>query len=143
MAAAYAHGHSVHGRLLYDSPAVARLAQRSRTRGAASNAALRFSIAGSTTMKNTQAKSPMQAPELTSAHAHALLDRLSTDDIFRELFRRDAPAALRAIGVPEDAALCLATRNLASKETLAGAREALTRQLTGTLSQIPNLLIAR
>ena len=83
------------------------------------------------------------APELTSAHAHALLDRLSTDDLFRELFKRDAPAALRSIGVPEEAALCLATRNLASKETIAAARDAMTRQLTGTLSLVPNLLVAR
>ena len=90
-----------------------------------------------------QPKRATNTPQLTSAHAHALLDRLSTDDIFRELFRRDAPAALRAIGVPEDAAACLSTRTLASKETLAAARETLTRELTGTLSQIPNLLVAR
>ena len=97
-------------------------------------------------MKNTQVQAKTDsrsAVTLTSAHAHALVDRLATDDVFRELFRRDTPAALRAIGVPEAAAACVATRNLASKETFAAAREAMCRQLTGTLDLQVHLLAAR
>ena len=80
---------------------------------------------------------------LEATHVNALLDRLATDDVFRELYKRDTRAALRAVGVPEAAAMCIATKNLASKETFVAARDALFAQLSSTLMYTPFLLEVR
>lgn len=77
-------------------------------------------------------------PETTSK----LLDLLSTDDQFRDLFRSDASAALASIGyeVPEgeaSAALCLQLHGddqLASKEKFARDREKLEQSLNVPVS---------
>ena len=80
---------------------------------------------------------------LEAAQVDALLDRLATDDLFRELYQRDTPAALRAVGVPEEAAACIATRKLSSKETFAAARDAMFAQLNGSIPLSPFLLEVR
>ena len=74
--------------------------------------------------------------------ADALLDKLSSDDKFRELFQRNPRAALHQIGheTPKDVEgisgsdpiMCLtSTGGLASKEDISAARGQLQEQLTG------------
>ncbi|UXI68514.1 NHLP-related RiPP peptide [Tahibacter amnicola] len=63
-----------------------------------------------------------------------LLNKLSTDDAFRELLTNDPAAALRSIGAPVELAACFAkTKGLASKETIRRSAETLQGQLTGKL----------
>ncbi|MDX1554990.1 MAG: NHLP-related RiPP peptide [Xanthomonadales bacterium] len=72
---------------------------------------------------------------LEPATADRLLDLLSNDDSFRELFARDRQAALAKVGYPEatDASVqCTSVRQLASKEEFAAAREELKSYLTST-----------
>jgi putative modified peptide len=70
--------------------------------------------------------------------ADRLLDRLSEDDAFREMFRRDPRAALASVGYAdaadtslEDGAWsCLHGENLPDKQALKDARRALHEQMT-------------
>ncbi|KAF1699145.1 putative modified peptide [Pseudoxanthomonas jiangsuensis] len=83
-------------------------------------------------MTSNQASQPMDA-----AVVDELLDRLSSDDGFRDLFATDPRAALAQIGhvVPaDDPLLCAQTTVLASKEELAAAREALREHLTSAVT---------
>lgn len=77
--------------------------------------------------------------------ADKLLDRLSTDDDFRELFQNDPSAALKQVGheAPEkmrgvrgsDPAMCTNLNNgLASKEAIRAGRESMKAALTSTLA---------
>lgn len=72
---------------------------------------------------------------LDAAVANRLLDLLSTDDAFRELFVRDARAALETAGYVNDdptaahPAMCLQVHALASKESIAASRSKLTSSL--------------
>lgn len=82
---------------------------------------------------------------LEPAIAVALLDKLSTDDTFREMFQKNPQAALQAIGHPETtgAATCLSKvsgLSLASKEILAASRDELFDLLTNSLSLQPHKL---
>jgi putative modified peptide len=70
--------------------------------------------------------------QLPDSIAHALLERLATDDGFRAEFSRDARAALASLGYAEAADssisrgiwMCMTVNELASKETIrAGAAE--------------------
>ncbi|HET6603996.1 MAG TPA: NHLP-related RiPP peptide [Xanthomonadaceae bacterium] len=71
----------------------------------------------------------------------ALLDRLSSDDDFRERFQADPAAALAEVGAGDfEAASCLSVTRLASKEALRAARGALTAQLGSAMSQQPHKL---
>jgi putative modified peptide len=75
--------------------------------------------------------------QLSNEVADRLLDRLATDDAFRETFRKDPRAALADVGhapaadrsVASGAWDCLAVSSLASKETIAASRDTLRRQL--------------
>lgn len=79
--------------------------------------------------------------------ADALLERLSTDDGFRERFSRDPRSALAEVGgattvttssdTEEHAPAmgCLSVSQLASKEEIAKARDELRSHLTSNLSQ--------
>ncbi len=77
-------------------------------------------------------------PPLDQEMATRLLDLLSEDDAFRELFAHDPEQALIQLGLsPEQAALALrgesclrVTTALASKEALRAARERLMQSLT-------------
>ena len=74
--------------------------------------------------------------------ADALLDKLSSDDKFRELFERNPRAALRQVGhdtpkdlegiAGSDPVMCLSSADgLASKEKIQAARTELQAQLSG------------
>ena len=73
--------------------------------------------------------------------ADALLDKLSSDDKFRELFERNPHAALHQLGhdtpkelvgiAGSDPVMCLTSGGLASKEQIRAARSELQEQLTG------------
>lgn len=83
---------------------------------------------------------------LTVEQMRALLERLSTDDDYRELFRRDLAAALKQLpgspDVPEglEPGCCLLPAQLASKQTLAEAREQLLEDWQKRGSHIPHIL---
>lgn len=77
--------------------------------------------------------------------ADKLLEMLSSDDDFRDLFQRDATAALAQVGhppaqklvasgrySPNDSFACMATNQLASKDALSQARQQLVGTLTGS-----------
>jgi putative modified peptide len=76
----------------------------------------------------------------------ALLDKLSTDDAFRDRFQADPRAALASLGdeearnAPPDApgawACCKVTK-LASKEAITASRAELTKQLSGAVMFTP------
>ncbi|HEY0335018.1 MAG TPA: NHLP-related RiPP peptide [Stenotrophomonas sp.] len=78
-------------------------------------------------------------PSLDPAIATELLSRLAEDDSFRDLFSRDPGQALRQLGLSDEAAeaalagqSCLRTTQLASKEEIAKAKEALMDSLTAS-----------
>lgn len=78
--------------------------------------------------------------------ADKLLDKLSSDDAFRELFQKDARAALVQVGhetaakdvgvASADAVLCCVVKGLASKEVIRASRDKLRTMLTSTLPQM-------
>lgn len=79
-------------------------------------------------MTSSQAKPPMDP-----AVVDKLLDRLSSDDGFRDLFAKDPRSALAEVGYEapsDDPLLCAQTTVLASKEEIASARKALQANLT-------------
>ncbi|GHH54143.1 NHLP-related RiPP peptide [[Pseudomonas] boreopolis] len=89
------------------------------------------------TLGQTMEKNEAGHPPLGPAVADQLLARLSGDDAFRTLFGTDPAAALRELGVSESDAKaavsgesCLHAKQLASKEEIAGTREALLGYLT-------------
>lgn len=70
-----------------------------------------------------------------------LLDLLSTDDSFRELFERNPEAAFERLGYPPTTGQleCCKPRRLASKETIESTRDEMRNALIlATLDQIPN-----
>lgn len=83
--------------------------------------------------------------------ADRLLDLLSTDDGFRDLFAKDPQAALKKVGYQPGPATaegekiqaanaafdtCCSVSSLASKEAILEARDAIRSMLTSGLSQI-------
>ncbi|TDD47271.1 putative modified peptide [Kribbella antibiotica] len=67
--------------------------------------------------------------------ADRLLERLATDDVFRELFARDRHAALIDVGLDSEKVngaplACMVVETLAGKAEIAAAREALKAHLT-------------
>lgn len=81
-------------------------------------------------------------PALGLNVANRLLDLLSTDDSFRELFVKDAKAALEIAGYVHDErfphpAMCLFIRNeLASKDKISAAREKLLISVNSIQNQL-------
>ena len=75
----------------------------------------------------------------------ALLDKLGSDDAFRDLFEKDPEEALRQVGAPEPehCVHCMRVSKLASKEAIKAANQHLTTQLTSTLMLQPITLAAR
>ena len=65
-----------------------------------------------------------------------LLDKLSTDDRYREEFIQDPGKALEQLGAPANFSCgpCMRPKNLASKEQIAKTRAALRAQLLGNSS---------
>jgi putative modified peptide len=74
---------------------------------------------------------------LSEKTVDALLDKLATDDDFRDLFHRDPRSALAAVGhapasdssTKEGIWACCVTKQLASKESIRASRGELRRQL--------------
>ncbi len=82
---------------------------------------------------------------LPPALVDALLDKLATDDAFREAFARDPRSALSSLaGAVElqgfTAWSCLTVSRLASKEEIARDRQLLRSQLCSALRDIPHRL---
>ena len=75
----------------------------------------------------------------------SLLDKLSSDDAFRDLFQKNPAAALRQVGAPdpEGCAACMTVKKLAPKDAIKAASKELTAQLTKTLMLQPITLNAR
>lgn len=74
-------------------------------------------------------------PPLDPTAADRLLELLSTDDEFRELFVKNREAALERVGYsdPTNTTIqCNAVSSIASKQDIAAAREELKRHLTSS-----------
>lgn len=76
-----------------------------------------------------------------------LLDKLSSDDDYRDRFTKNPYGALQEIGYaePANAATCLSKMSelpLASKEVLAASKAELMSTLTASLGQHPHILAA-
>lgn len=74
-------------------------------------------------------------PPLDTQTADKLLELLSTDDDFRELFVKDRQAALKNVGYPEytnATVQCTSVEQMASKEEIAAARDELKSHLTSS-----------
>jgi putative modified peptide len=67
----------------------------------------------------------------TSGQLDKLLDRLGSDDAFREKFLGDPAAALAEHGVEVDPAAVPAVRSLPSKESLQSQRDAIKSKVDG------------
>lgn len=63
----------------------------------------------------------------------SLLDKLSTDDHFREQFLGNPALVLHTLGVDVDPAQVPSVRHLPSKEAIKSNREAIKAKLTGQL----------
>lgn len=87
--------------------------------------------------KKTGASTPALDPKI----ADKLLDKLSTDNEFRRLFKKDPAAALVKVGHPKDAALatagCCQIQNIAPKAQIVKSRSELKAMLTASLSMTP------
>jgi putative modified peptide len=81
---------------------------------------------------------------LTPELADRLLDQLSQDDGFRDLFRKDPRAALAQVGLDtsgtDGAWQCLQVKDLASKEAIRAARDELRKQLVFGMGFNPHRL---
>jgi putative modified peptide len=65
-----------------------------------------------------------------------LLDKLASDDDFREALLKDPATALGSIGIKVDPSLIPVIRDLPSKETVANDRLAIKGKLDGTSGAI-------
>lgn len=87
------------------------------------------------------------ANTLTGNVVATLLDKLGSDDTFRDLFQKNPAAALQQAGASkadaESCAACLSVSKLPDKATIKASGQALTTQLMGTLTQTPVHLNAR
>ena len=92
--------------------------------------------------KKTAGRTPALDPKV----ADKLLDKLSTDNDFRRLFKKDPAAALVKVGHPKDAAAlagrCCQVKSIAPKAQITGARSELKTMLTSALGQNPPMLEA-
>jgi putative modified peptide len=81
------------------------------------------------------------ANTLASNVVATLLDKLGSDDAFRELFQKNPAAALQQAGASkadaESCAHCMKPGKLASKDAIKASKQALTAQLTGALNLTP------
>ena len=83
---------------------------------------------------------------LNTEQATALLDKLSSDDSFRDLFAKDLPAAFAQLpgkpAVPSDLTdgCCLRPVKLASKETMAQSKQKMIQGMSAMQPYIPKVL---
>ena len=87
--------------------------------------------------KKTGARTPALDPKV----ADKLLDKLSTDNEFRRLFKQDPAAALVKVGHPKAAAAltggCCQIQSIAPKEQIKRSRDELKTMLASGLSMSP------
>jgi len=90
----------------------------------------------------------MSTLKLEASTASKLIERLSSDDKFRELFSTDTLAALVELGITPDENLrtfvgtCCSKITLADKATIVGAREKIQSMLTSGADQSVPMLDA-
>lgn len=109
-----------------------------------------MNTANATTVAGTEtASSQTSKPPIPSGVAITLLQRLSSDDPFRELFMSNPRLALREVGydLPPSAAtpMCMMVDVLASKEEISNTYDALYLHLTGgarAAMQVPHIFAA-
>lgn len=86
-------------------------------------------------------KTGARAPALDPKVADKLLDKLSTDNDFRRLFKNDPAAALVKVGHPKDAAAltggCCQIDSIAPKAQIQRSRDDLRTMLTAGLGMTP------
>lgn len=86
-------------------------------------------------------KTGVRAPALDPKVADKLLDKLSTDNDFRRLFKSDPAAALVKVGHPKDAALatagCCQIDSIAPKAQVQKSRDELKSMFMAGLSMGP------
>jgi putative modified peptide len=91
-------------------------------------------------------KAAGRTPALDPKVADKLLDKLSTDNEFRRLFKKDPAAALVKAGHPKDAAAltgkCCRVASIAPKAQIVKARNELKTMLTASLGMTPPQLNA-
>lgn len=89
-------------------------------------------------------KTAGRPPALDPKVADKLLDKLSTDNEFRKLFKRDPAAALVKVGHPKEAAaltgMCCQVASIAPKAQIVKARDELKTMLTASLGMMPPML---
>lgn len=87
--------------------------------------------------KKTAGRTPALDPKV----ADKLLDKLSTDNDFRRLFKSDPAAALAKVGHPKDAAAltggCCQLDSIAPKAQIVKSRDELKTMLAAGLSMSP------
>ncbi len=76
----------------------------------------------------------------TNSNLDTLLDKLSTDNDFREQFLGDPAGALGSLGITVDASQIPAVRSLPSKESLANDLTAIRGKLDSNMGQVIFLL---
>ncbi len=74
------------------------------------------------------------------ADIDAILDRLATDDQFREQMLGDPVGALGSMGITIDPADVPAVRSLPSKDSLQADRDAIKAALPGNVGMFPHIL---
>ncbi len=74
----------------------------------------------------------MSSSTFTPEAVDTLLDKLSTDDTFREQFLGNPGVVLATLGVPVDHSQVPAVRKLPSKEAIKANRDALKTKLSGS-----------
>ncbi len=75
----------------------------------------------------------MAGTKLTPDLVDKLLDKLATDDSFREAFDKDPTSAMHQIGAPKDfdCGICTRPEPMASKEQFRRSRDAFRQTLLG------------
>jgi len=91
-------------------------------------------------------KTAGRAPALDPKVADKLLNKLSTDNDFRRLFKKDPAAALMKVGHPKDAAAltggCCQIDSIAPKAQILRSRDELKTMLTTGFAMMPIMLNA-
>jgi putative modified peptide len=94
-----------------------------------------------TQTRGNMATNPTSLPQNVVA---TLLDKLGSDDAFRELFQQTPLAALKAAGATQEeaegCAHCLKVSKLADKATIVASHQALQAMLTASMAFQPHKL---
>lgn len=78
----------------------------------------------------------MSAAKFSDQHVDTLLDKLSSDDQYREQFLGNPALCLAHLGVPVDPTQVPAIRRLPSKDAIKANREAMKAKMSGNAGLI-------